>query len=101
MKIPILTLCLSSFVTVAVSATAERPNSAPRVVALKSADGTILKASYFVAAKPGPGVLLFHQSNRARKSWEDIARQLAAGGINALTVDNRSENQEAVVARRS
>jgi hypothetical protein len=29
---------------------------------LKSSDGTVLKASYFAAAKPGPGVLL-HQSN--------------------------------------
>src|SRR6266581_7774144 len=87
MKIPILTLCLSSFVTVAVSATGERPNSAPRVVDLKSTDGTILKASYFAAAKPGPGVLLFHQTNRRRESWEDIARQLVAAGINVLTVD--------------
>src|SRR5207248_1755019 len=59
----------------------------PRVVDLKTPDGTILKASYFAAAKPGPGVLLFHQSNRTRKSWEDIARQLVAVGINALTVD--------------
>src|SRR5947208_7077200 len=59
----------------------------PRVVDLKTPDGTILKASYFDAAKPGPGVLLFHQSNRTRKSWDDVARQLAAAGINALTVD--------------
>ena len=101
MKIPILTFCLWSFVAVAVSASRERPNNAPRVVDLKSTDGTILKASYFAAAKPGPGVLFFHQTNRRRESWEDIARQLAAVGINALTVDNRSENQEAVVARRS
>jgi hypothetical protein len=58
-----------------------------RVVDLKSANGTILKGTYFAAAKPGPGVLLFHQSNRTRKSWEDVARQLAAAGINVLTVD--------------
>src|SRR5438874_12374042 len=87
MKIPILTLCLSSFITVAVSATGERPNSAPRVVDLNSTDGAMLKASYFGAAKPGPGVLLYHQSNRRRESWEDIARQLVAAGINVLTVD--------------
>jgi hypothetical protein len=58
-----------------------------RVVDLKSANGTILKGTYFAAAKPGPGVLLFHQSNRTRKSWEDVARQLAAAGINVLTVE--------------
>src|SRR6266566_5017919 len=58
-----------------------------RAVDLKSADGTVLKGTYFGAAKPGPGVLLFHQTNRRRESWEDIARQLVAAGINVLTVD--------------
>jgi hypothetical protein len=58
-----------------------------RDVDFKTANGTILKGTYFAAAKPGPGVLLFHQSNRTRKSWEDVARQLAAAGINVLTVD--------------
>jgi len=37
-----------------------------RNVDIKSSDGTILKGTYFAAAKPGPGVLLFHQSNRTR-----------------------------------
>ncbi len=64
-----------------------RTNTVERVVDLKSANGTILKGTYFDAAKPGPGVLLFHQSNRTRKSWDDVARQLAAAGINTLTVD--------------
>src|ERR1700716_3180662 len=44
-------------------------SSAPRVVELKASDGTVLKASYFAAAQPGPGVLLLHQSNRTRKAW--------------------------------
>jgi pimeloyl-ACP methyl ester carboxylesterase len=63
---------------------------AGRVVDLKTADGTVLKATYFAAAKPGPGVLLFHQSNRTRTSWDDVARQLAAAGINTLAVDDRA-----------
>ncbi len=58
-----------------------------RIVDVKSNDGTILKGTYFPAAKSGPGVLLFHQTNRRRESWEDIARQLVAAGINVLTVD--------------
>ena len=58
-----------------------------RVVDLKTTDGTVLKGTYLAAAKPGPGVLLFHQSNRTRKSWENVAAKLAAAGINALTVD--------------
>src|SRR5205807_9282818 len=60
-----------------------------RAVDLKASDGTILKASYFAAPKPGPGVLLFHQSNRTRDSWDGVARQLAAAGINTLTLDMR------------
>jgi dienelactone hydrolase len=62
---------------------------APRVVNLKAPDSILLKATYFAAAKPGPGVLLFHQVNRTRKSWDDVAVQLAAAGINTLTVDLR------------
>jgi predicted alpha/beta hydrolase len=59
------------------------------VIDLKAPDGTILKASYFAAAKPGPGVLLLHQGNRTRHSWDDLAEQLAAAGINTLTLDMR------------
>ena len=62
---------------------------APRVVDLKASDGIVLKATYFAAAKPGPGVLLYHQSNRTRDSWDAVARQLAAAGINTLTLDRR------------
>jgi hypothetical protein len=64
-----------------------RTNTVERVVDLKLANGAILKGTYFAAAKGGAGVLLFHQSNRTRKSWDDVARQLAAAGINTLTVD--------------
>jgi hypothetical protein len=56
---------------------------------LKASDGTVLKGSYFAAAKPGPGVLLLHQINRTRKAWDDLAGQLAAAGINTLTLDIR------------
>lgn len=64
-------------------------NPAPRIVDLKAADGTPLKATYFAAQRPGPGVLLLHQINRDRKSWDSVAAQLAAAGINTLTLDLR------------
>lgn len=64
-------------------------SSAQRVVDLTATDGTKLKATYFAAAKPGPGVLLLHQCNRDRKVWDGLAAQLAAAGINVLTLDNR------------
>src|SRR5256885_16526606 len=66
---------------------------APRVVDLKASDGIVLKASYFAAGKPGPGVLLFHQNTRTRPSWNDMARELTAAGINTLTVDRRGHGE--------
>jgi len=89
----ILIFFLLTALNVAVGASGEQPKSAPRVVDIKSTDGTILKASYFATAKPGPGVLLFHQSNRTRKEWDMVARQLAAAGINTLTVDSRGHGE--------
>lgn len=68
---------------------AAKPMPAPRMVSLTAADGTILKATYFAAAKPGPGVLLLHQCNQQRKSWDVLAERLASSGINVLTVDYR------------
>ena len=65
----------------------------PRDVDLKSGDGTLLKGTYFAAAKPGPGVLLFHQSNRTRKSWDDLGAQLATAGLHVLTVDSRAHGE--------
>ena len=62
---------------------------APRIVDLTAADGTKLKATYFAAARLGPGVLLLHQCNRQRKVWDGLAQQLAAVGINVLTLDYR------------
>ena len=76
-----------SVLPVAMSLFAMPAKDAARDVDIKKPDGTILKGTYFAAGKPGPGVLLFHQSNRPRKSWDDVARQLAAAGINVLTVD--------------
>lgn len=63
---------------------------AQRIVDLTASDGTKLKTSYFAAAKLGPGVLLLHQCNRqGRKVWDGLAQQLAAAGINVLTLDYR------------
>ncbi len=63
--------------------------SAERTVDLTASDGITLKATYFAAGKPGPGVLLLHQCNRQRKVWDGLARQLASAGLNVLTLDYR------------
>jgi dienelactone hydrolase len=89
LRISLILALLASAASLDAARTQEAQPHAPRVLDLKSADGTMLKATYFPAAKLGPGVLLFHQSNRTRTSWDDLARQLAAAGINALAVDTR------------
>ena len=75
--------------------------ASPQVVDLKSVDGTVLKATYFAADKPGPGVLLFHQSNRNRTSWDELARQLAVAGINTLEVDTRGYGESGGTRREA
>src|ERR1700756_1031888 len=72
-----------------ISCVAFAQNPAPRIVDLRAADGTPLKATYFATPKLGPGVLLLHQINRDRKSWDPVAAQLAATGIHTLMLDLR------------
>jgi dienelactone hydrolase len=84
----LLTLLLILAFLVAQPCPAQQP-PAPRVIDLTAPDGTKLKATYFAAAKPAPGVLLLHQCNRQRKVWDDLAARLAASGLNVLTVDYR------------
>ncbi|HVP42688.1 MAG TPA: alpha/beta fold hydrolase [Terriglobales bacterium] len=62
---------------------------AARDVDITAPDGFKLRATYYAAAKPGPGVILLHMCNTDRKSWAPLAPQLAAAGINALALDYR------------
>jgi dienelactone hydrolase len=56
---------------------------------IKAPDGVNLKATYFSAGRSGPAMLLLHQCNMDRHAWDGLAADLAAGGINLLTFDNR------------
>jgi dienelactone hydrolase len=80
-------LILPAFFFSLIASAAQPP--APKVVDLKAPDGINLKATYFAAAKPGPGILLLHQCNQQRKSWDKLATSLASAGINVLTLDYR------------
>jgi len=60
-----------------------------RTTDLKAADGVKLKASYFSASEPGPGILLLHQCDRDRKIWDGLAKELAGAGFHVLTFDLR------------
>jgi hypothetical protein len=87
MKLPAGVLAACLLVATPSAATAQTSPALPCVVDLKASDGTPLKDTHFAAAKSGPGVLLLHQSNRDRKSWDGVAAQVASAGINAVTVD--------------
>ena len=63
--------------------------SSAKDIDITAPDGVKLRATFFAAAKPGPGVLLLHMCNTVRKSWEPVAKELSEKGINALTIDNR------------
>src|SRR5947209_3634256 len=90
MKQGVIVLSLA-LLTIAVTSFGQDTSNA--VVELKASDGTILKATYFASAKPGPGVLLLHQVNRDRTTWDGVAAQLAAAGINTLTLDMRGHGE--------
>ena len=77
------------FLTLLLLTCAAQPTPAARIVSLTTPDGIVLKATYFDAGKPGPGVLLLHQCNRQRKVWDGLAERLASSGINVLTLDYR------------
>jgi dienelactone hydrolase len=79
--------------TLAVSVVVARASSAGPVtgtpVRLTASDGTKLAATYYAGETPGPGILLLHQCNKDRSSWNGLARSLAAAGFHVLTIDYR------------
>jgi dienelactone hydrolase len=62
---------------------------APAVVDLKTADGVVLKGTYFASGRPGPAVLLLHQCDDQRSVWDPLGVRLAAEGVNAFAFDYR------------
>ena len=60
-----------------------------RAVDIKSADGTVLKGSYYDPGRPGPAMLLVHQCNLERSSWESLAGSLVSAGVHVVTFDLR------------
>ncbi|HJR58033.1 MAG TPA: alpha/beta fold hydrolase [Vicinamibacterales bacterium] len=61
----------------------------PAPVTLKAPDGITLKATYYPAAKPGPGLVLLHQCNRDRSAWAPFAKAASARGYHVIAMDYR------------
>ena len=81
-----LLTCLLLLTTVCLVASAQTAATDFDIVA---SDGAKLRASYFSPGKPGPGILLLHQCNMNRKSWNTLAQALVERGIHVLTFDYR------------
>ena len=62
---------------------------ASSVVTLKAPDGTTLKATYYPAGKPGPGLVLLHQCNGERSAWGPFAQAAARRGYHVIALDYR------------
>jgi dienelactone hydrolase len=56
---------------------------------IKSSDGVVLKATYYPAEKPGPGIVMLHACNMTRTSWAQLATDASAKGFHVLTLDFR------------
>jgi dienelactone hydrolase len=68
-------------------ATADPLTGTPATIS--APDGTKLAATYYAGEKPGPGILLLHQCNKDRSSWNGLAESLAREGFHVLTLDYR------------
>src|SRR6266545_854521 len=58
-------------------------------VTLTVADGTPLKAAYLSPGRSGPAILLIHQCNMDRGSWDGLAARLVSAGVHVLAPDLR------------
>ncbi len=61
----------------------------PRDVTFAGADGFTLQGTFHAVAKGGPGILLIHQCDRDRRSYDQLALMLNAAGYNVLSFDFR------------
>ena len=59
-------------------------------VSINSPDGVVIVGTFFESEKPNsPALLLLHQWESDRHSWDDLAKQLKGAGFNVLAIDGR------------
>ena len=76
--------------TAASSSTSSPSPTAVQTVHIESADNVILVGSFYGSVKENsPGVILLHQWQSDRHSFDDLAKLLQARTINVLSIDGR------------
>lgn len=64
--------------------------AAPRQVVIESADKTPLAGTFYQAVKSNsPAILMLHQWQSDRHSYDDLAKRMQAKGFGVLTIDGR------------
>ncbi len=86
LRVPVMFL-FASMLPLAAHAQGKTP--ATQVVDLKAGGGVTLKATYYPAGRPGPGILMLHACNKDRASWAQLATDAAAKGFHVLALDFR------------
>ncbi len=81
-------LCVLALM-LSVTAHAQGKAPAPQVVDIKATGGVTLKATYYPAGRPGPGIVMLHACNKDRSSWTQVATDAAANGFHVLALDFR------------
>ena len=77
-------IALTAALTAAFSATAGATD-----VDLQAADGITPRATYTRPGQPGPGMLLVHQCNMDRSSWQGFTLRLVDAGVHVLALNLR------------
>jgi dienelactone hydrolase len=60
-----------------------------REVTFPASDGFTLQGTFYSIARGGPGILLLHQCNADRRSYDQLALMLNTAGYNVLSFDFR------------
>ena len=63
--------------------------AASQEVSVSAPDGFTLKGTFYPTPRGGPGILLLHQCNADRHTYDTLATMLNTAGYNVLTVDFR------------
>jgi dienelactone hydrolase len=66
------------------------PVPAPQTVSITSPDDVVLVGTFLAANKPNsPALLLLHQWESNRHSYDDFAKEMQVAGFNVLAIDGR------------
>lgn len=105
MQVGLFTVLLSSLIFAACGGTVSNTNSntvanaiqkivepvpAAQTVTINSPDGVILVGTFYAANKPNsPALLLLHQWQSDRRSYDDFAKEMQIAEFNVLSIDGR------------